>query len=168
MRIENLPSPGQLGQGLQLRTVAAKAISYCETVAAITPGGKVSSANQLSAFFAACKTAVDAVADTVAPTITARQVRATAPTVIELTFSEPLDATIVPSIAAFAAAGVAKTISAIRVSENKVFLTVTAAYVVGNFPTATIAYTAPGTNALRDVAGNLLATSAATAMAWVA
>lgn len=168
MRIENLPSPGQLGQGLQLRTVAAKAISYVETVAAVTPGGKVSTAKDLSVFFAACKAAADLVADTTVPTITARQVRAAAPTLIELTFSEPLNSTIVPSAAAFAAAGIAKTINKVVVSGNKVFLTVTVPYAVGDFPTATIAYTAPGTNALRDVSGNLLATSAATAMVWVA
>ena len=161
MRIENLPSPGALAQGLSLRTVAAKAISYVETVAAVTPGGKVSSAKTLSAFFAACKTAADAVADTTAPTMSGAVISAAAPTLIKATFSEPLDATIVPAASAFALAAPAKTIKSIRISGNILTIEVTAAYAVDD-TAPTIAYTAPATNALRDVSGNLLANIAAT------
>lgn len=75
MLIENLPSPGVINAGLQLRTIAAKAISFVETVAAITPGGKVTEAAKLQAFFTACATAAGLVAgyapvNTVAPAVT--------------------------------------------------------------------------------------------------
>lgn len=166
MRIENLPSPGIISTSEQLRREAARAISYVETVAAVTQGGKVSSAKSLSTFFAACKSAADAVADTTAPTITARAISAAAPDQIKLTMSEPLNATVVPANSAFTLASPAKTVKSIQISQNVVTITVTAAYTPGD-TAPTVAYTAPGTNALRDVSGNLLASSGATVISRV-
>jgi len=163
MRIETLPSPGPIGSGLQLRTQAAKAISYVEIMAGMAANGKSSTAKSLGAFFAACKAAADAVTDTTLPTVTARAIPANAPTKVRITFSEPMDTSVVPAISAFALAGVAKTISAVAFTSDTVLeLTVTVAYVAGGSPT--VAYTAPGTNALRDRSGNLLATFAAAAI----
>jgi len=168
MRVETLPSPGPIGVGLELRNKAASAISYVEVVAARTANGKSDTAKSLGAFFAACKTACDAVTDTTVPTVTARQVRASAPTKVELTFSEVLDGTITPAAAAFALATPSKTITSVLVSGNKVFLTVSAAYVEGDLATATVAYTKPGTNQLRDPSDNEVASFTAAAIVWVA
>lgn len=167
MRIENLPSPGVISTSQALRTVAAKAISYVEIMAGMSADGKATEAKPLSAFFAACKAAADAVADTTAPTISTRQISAAKPDQITVTFSEDMDATVVPANSAFALAAPAKTIKSLKISGNVLVITVTVPYEVGD-TAPTLAYTAPATNGLRDRSGNLLASSAATAITRVA
>lgn len=167
MRIDNLPSPGVINTSQVLRTVAAKAISYVEIMAGMSADGKATEAKPLSAFFAACKAAADAVADTALPTITARSISAATPDQVKVTFSEEMDATVLPANSAFALASPAKTIKSMKISGNVLTITVTVAYDVGD-TAPTLAYTAPAANGLRDRSGNLLASSAATAITRVA
>lgn len=55
MRVETLPSPGLLSNGIRIRIEAAKAISAVEINAGIPAnGGKSSSARPLRDFFLAC------------------------------------------------------------------------------------------------------------------
>lgn len=56
MRASDLPSPGVLSNSQNLRHTAAHAISRAEINAGL---GTLGTAAQLSAFFAACKAAVD-------------------------------------------------------------------------------------------------------------
>lgn len=161
MRLENLPSPGLLSNAIGLRAAAARAISNVEVTAARTPGGLTSGANQLHVFFTACATAVAAMRDVTAPTVTARN-QTTGEKVIRLTTSEGLDPSIVPAAAAFAISP-ARTITGIEVLGTSVRITYSGTTLVaGDSPT--IGYTQPGTNALRDTAGNLLATFAPAAV----
>lgn len=149
MRIETLLSPGAISQGLQLRTVAAKAISSIEIVAGRTPGGKTSSAAQLAAFFTDCASKVSPLGDATAPTVTTR-VR-TAANTATVTFNETLDTTVVPPTSAFVFTP-ARTVTNVAVVGSTVVVTATGT-IVGD----TIAYTKPATNGLRDRAGNQVA-----------
>lgn len=54
MRIENLPSPGVLRRAHELRTLCASVISTVETVATVTPGNRIDTAEHLRDFFMAC------------------------------------------------------------------------------------------------------------------
>lgn len=59
MRVETLPSPGLLSNGIRIRIEAAKAISSVEISAGIPANaGKTSTATELKAFFDACSAAV--------------------------------------------------------------------------------------------------------------
>lgn len=158
MRIESLPSPGLLSNSIDLRSAAARAISNIEITAGRS-GGTTSNANVLHNFFTACATAVASLRDLVAPTVTARN-QVTGTNVIRLTTSEGLDPTVIPALTSFVTSP-ARTITAIEVQGNQLLVTYTGASLAnGN----TIAYTAPGSNALRDPAGNQLATFAAQAI----
>ena len=149
MRVEDLPSPGPLSLGINLRTVAARAISSVEVIASVTPGGKTSSANLLHTFFTACATAIATLRDTVLPTVATR-VRTAASTAV-ITLSEDLDPASVPANSAFVFTP-ARTVTAVAVSGRKVTITATGA-IVGD----SVAYTKPGTNMLKDLAGNEVA-----------
>jgi hypothetical protein len=150
MRLETLPAPGLLSNGIRLRIEAAKAISTVEVVAGRTPGGKVSSAGTLRTFFTACASALDSLVDATAPTVSSR-VRNSA-TQATITFSEPLSPSVVPAPAAFTIGGGA-TVTAVAVSGSTVVLTGT-----GINAGATVTYTRPATNFLRDLVGNPVAT----------
>lgn len=145
MRIENIPSPGLLSAGLNLRTQAARAISSVEVLAART-GGTTAAANALHAFFTACATSIAALRDTVLPTVATRVLTATNTAVI--TFNEDLDPKFVPATSAFAFTP-ARTVTAVAVSGKRVTITATGT-IVGD----SVAYTKPGTNMLKDLAGN--------------
>lgn len=153
MRIETLPSPGVLANGIKLRVEAAKAISSVEVTAMRTPGGLVSGAGKLRDFFLACAASLAALREVVAPTVSSRV--ATSATKVTLTFSEPMDQLIAPAVAAFTSAG--NTITGF------VWISPTVAEVTGTGFAATenFTYTQPGTNALRDLSGNLVATTSA-------
>lgn len=58
MKINDLPSPGLLSNGIKLRVEAAKAISSMQVTAMRTPGGTLASATTLRAFFVACANAL--------------------------------------------------------------------------------------------------------------
>ena len=161
MRVETLPSPGLLSNGIRVRIEAAKAISAVEITAGLS-GGKTSTANALKGFFDACSTAVAGFVDTVVPTLVSAYIGLSNPKRIVLTFSEGLDEFSVPVTTAFATGTQVKTISKITIEENRVYVDVTAAFVAG---AVTIAYTKPGSGAVvQDDAGNDLASFTATAV----
>ena len=98
---------------------------------------------------------VQPVADTTAPTFVSAQVANAAPTIIVLTMSETLAATL-PAASAFTVSG-GKAVSSVSISGATVSLTCSAAYVNGD--TITVTYTKPGSgNMLQDAAGNTVAT----------
>lgn len=93
--------------------------------------------------------------DVTAPTLVSVAVANSTPTVINLTFSEALNPTM-PAISAFTVSA-GHTLTAITyVDATHVNLTTSAAFVNGE-AARTLAYTAPGTNPIQDVIGNLLA-----------
>lgn len=92
--------------------------------------------------------------DTTAPTITAAVVASSAPGVVVLTASEPLNTSFVPAASAFAVTG--HTVSSVALAGSAINLTVTPNFANGEAP-RTVSYTQPGTNGARDAAGNLVA-----------
>lgn len=160
MRVDTLLSPGVLSNGIRLRTEAARAISAAEIASSQAGDGRSTLAQTLVLFFQDCVSKLPAsMRDSIAPTITARTAPAATPKIVTMTFSEGLEQDIVPDASAFTFAP-AKTISNIVVDGTKVIITVTANVANGD----TIAYAQPGTNGLRDPAGNLVASAAATAI----
>lgn len=159
MRLETLPSPGMLSMGIRLQTEAAKAISSVEIFAARN-GGTSGSATKLHTFFTACATAIAALRDLTAPTVTART-QPVGAFVVTLDTSEPLDPRIIPPTTSFVTAPV-RTITAVEIVGSAVKVTYEGASLAnGN----TIAYTQPGgLNKLQDAGGTLLASFAATAI----
>ena len=153
MKPDALPSPGLIPTGQILRQAVTRACSYVEVMASMQ-GGKASQAKELDTFFVAARAAMAALIDAVLPTYVSGLITAAAPTKLVLTYSEALDPTIVPAVGSFVTSP-AKTFSSVVVQGTKVTLTATTAFVAG---ATTVTYTAPGTNALRDTSGNLLAT----------
>jgi hypothetical protein len=161
MRVETLPSPGLLSNGIRVRIEAAKAISAVEITAGLS-GGKTSTANALKGFFDACSTAVAGFVDVVVPTLVSAVINAANPKRIVLTFTEGLDDFSIPATTAFVTATQVKAVSKVTIEENRVYVDVTAAFVAG---AVTIAYTKPGSGAVvQDDAGNDLASFTATAV----
>lgn len=150
MHIKNLPSPGLYSNGIKLRVEAAKSISAAEIAAARAAGGRSSTATHLRRFFTACATALDAVSDVTAPTVSTR-VR-TNSTTATITFSEPLDQGVVPALASITIG--ARVLSAVDVDSAGRLVVTGAAITAAD----TFTYTQPAQNALRDPAGNLVAT----------
>lgn len=150
MRYTTLPSPGVITRGHELRSQAAQAISQVEIVAKRTTGGKTRAAATLSTFFTACATALNSYTDLTVPTVSTR-VRTNA-TTATITFSEPLDQTVVPALATITIG--ARVLSGVTVNGSGQLV------VTGTAITAAdvITYTKPSTNFLRDRAGNALAT----------
>jgi hypothetical protein len=95
-----------------------------------------------------------AVPDTTAPTVTSVAVENATPTVVDIQMGETMDTGYVPAAAAFTVSG--HTVSSVAIVGSVISLTVSAAFVNGE-AARTVAYTQPGTNNARDVAGNLLA-----------
>ena len=170
MRVETLPSPGILSMGIRLRTEAARAISAVEMNAGLSVnGGKSVSAKALSDFFTACAAAVAGFIDVVAPTVLSRSIPVgdLGGNWIRVRHSEGLDPAYVPAPAAFVVAGVARTVTAVKIQGPDVMLQVNAPFVTGNAPT--VAYTQPGgAGNLRDLSGNLLASYTAQAVTAMA
>lgn len=152
MRINSLPSPGLLSNGIKLRVESAKAISSVEMTCARTPGGKTTSAKALSDFYQACVDSLATLFDVTAATITAQV--ATSATVLTLTFSETMDTGVIPAMSAFAITGDTFTSA---VWTNGTTLTITG---TGFAAAESLTYTKPAVNALRDRAGNQVATVA--------
>lgn len=158
MRITDIPSPGNLANGIRLRTELVRALSSVQ-IAAIRTGGTNSSANALDTCLAAARTALSALKDVTVPVKTAIATSGDKKT-ITITYAEGLDETVTPAASAYTFSP-AKTISSVQVVDNTVVITVTDALSAG----ATLAYAVPGTNQLRDVAGNYAAAISATAVA---
>lgn len=153
MKLDALPSPGYIGSGIALQKEAIKAISYVEVMAGLK-SGKTEQAKTLTTFFTACNMAISSFIDATLPTFASALIAADKPKVLTITYSEGLDPTIVPAAGSFVSSP-AKTFNSVTVVGNTVVLTATTAFVAG---ATTVTYTAPGTNALRDTSGNLLAT----------
>lgn len=99
--------------------------------------------------------AIGAVAvDTTAPTANSSAVANATPTIVNITMSEALDSAFVPAASAFTVSG--HTVSSVAISGSAINLTVSSAFVYGE-AARTVSYTQPGTNNVRDTAGNLLA-----------
>lgn len=161
MRVETLPSPGLLSNGIRIRIEAAKAISAVEINAGIPANqGKSSTAKQLDTFFAACRTALTDLIDTTSPTLTSAVIALATPTKMTLTFSDDLDTSSVPAAGAFTTTGQIKTASAIAVYGRTVELTFGDAF---TSDAVNIVYTDGATN-LTDTDGNIVASIVATAV----
>lgn len=152
MRVDFLPSPGQLSMGINIRVIMARAISSIELAGRFT--GKASQAKSFDTFLVAARAAIATFIDAVLPTYVSGLIGAATPTRLVLTYSEALDPKIVPVASSFVSSPV-RTFSSIVVQGTTVTLTATVAFAAG---VTTVTYTAPGTNALRDTSGNLLAT----------
>ncbi len=163
MRVETLPSPGLLSNGIRIRIEAAKAISAVEINAGIpSNGGKSSTAKPLSDFFTACVTALAGLLDVTVPTPTARTISPSSTKRLTIAFSEGLDPKFVPAGPAFAIAGQVKPVAKVTVDGPLVHLDVDTAFIAG---AVTVAYTQPGaTTNLRDLSGNLVASFTAAAV----
>jgi hypothetical protein len=153
MKINALPSPGFLSNGVKLRVEAAKAIGSIQMTAARTAGGVTPSAGKLASFFTACASALSALYEAVAPTISSRV--ATSATLVTMTFSEAMDDSILPTPAAFASAG--NTVTAIAWTSPTTLAITGTGFASGE----AFGYTAPAVNYLRDRSGNAVATSSA-------
>lgn len=162
MRVDTLPSPGLLSNGIRIRIEAAKAISAVEINAGVPAnGGKATGAKPLSDFFTACAAALATFVDAVVPTVSTRTISASFPKRITLKMSEGLDPKFIPATTAFAVTTQVRTVDKITVDGPFVHVDVTVAFVAG---AVNIAYTQPGTNNLRDLSGNLLANFTAAAV----
>lgn len=160
MRVETLPSPGLLSNGIRIRIEAAKAISAVEINAAYG-AGKSSAAAPLSAFFTACAAALSTFLDVTLPTIAGRSIATSNAKRIVLTASEALDPKFVPAVGDFAITGQVKAVTKVTIDGPFVYLDVATAFAAG---AVSVAYTKPATNQLRDLAGNELASFTATAV----
>lgn len=108
----------------------------------------------------AVKTAIAHVGvDATPPTAVSASVANATPTTASIAVSEALDAAYVPAASAFTVSG--HTVSGVAISGSTVTLT-TSTFVASE--SATVAYTQPGTNNIRDLAGNLLANFAGLAI----
>ena len=164
MRVETLPSPGLLSNGIRIRIEAAKAISAVEINAGIpVNGGKSKAADPLHDFFTACATAINNLRDTVAPTIVARSVAENDPNTIVLTYSEGLDKGKIPAVTAFAVTVQARTVTRVVVDGPFVRLTLNEPLVAG---AVSVAYTQPAgaDTRLQDYSDNQAASFVATAV----
>jgi len=94
--------------------------------------------------------------DTTAPTIVAATVANGTPSIVNLTLSEVLDATAAPAGSAFAITGHA--VSSASISGNLMSLSLATPFAGGEV--LNVVYTQPGTNPVKDTAGNLLASGA--------
>jgi uncharacterized repeat protein (TIGR02059 family) len=92
--------------------------------------------------------------DTTAPTAVSAAVANATPARVDITMSEPLNASYLPAASSVTIGG--HTVSSLAISNNVLQVTVSSAFVYGE-AARTAAYTQPGTNNLRDAAGNLLA-----------
>lgn len=161
MRVDTLPSPGMLSNGIRIRIEAAKAISAVEINAGITANaGKSSNAKPLSDFFTTCAAALSSFLDVTAPTIAARSITDSAASRITLTYSEGLSSKFVPAVTDFAITGQVKAVTKVTVDGPFVHLDVATAFVAG---AVLVAYT-QGAIPLQDASGNLAASFVATAV----
>lgn len=163
MRVETLPSPGMLSNGIRIRIEAAKAISAVEINAGIpSNAGKSSTADPLFDFFTECAAAVSSFRDTTVPTIVARSIRPSNPGVVVLTASEGLDAGHVPANGSFVVlvATVARAVTGVVVDGPFVFLTLATPVLAAQ--AVTVAYTKPTiATSLQDESDNELVSFAA-------
>jgi len=164
MRVENLPSPGLLSNGIRIRIEAAKAISAVEINAGIPANaGKSSTAKPLSDFFTACAAALAGFLDVIVPTIAGRAATPSNPSRIILTYSEGLHKKNLPDVTDFAVTTQARTVTKVTIDGPFVYLDLNAPLVAG---AVNVAYTQSATvsKRLQDESGNQAASFTATAV----
>lgn len=164
MRVDTLPSPGLLSNGIKIRYEAAKAISAVEINAGIpVNAGKSRNAAQLKEFFDACSAAIAGFLDVVVPTIVSRLIVASEPKRITLVYSEGLDKKHHPDVTDFAITGQVKAVTKVTIDGPFVHLDVATAFVAG---AVSVAYTQSATadKRIQDTSGNLAASFTATAV----
>lgn len=150
-----------LGNGTNVPTIAgasewATSFGYDNSQSGLLNVLDVWSDDGTYAYFAWSQPVTNSGADTTPPTITGNAVANATPTVVTVTFSEAMNTSAAPVASAFTVSG--HTVSSVAfASSTTLSVTVTPAFVNGE-AARTLAYTQPGTNNLRDVAGNLLAT----------
>jgi hypothetical protein len=98
--------------------------------------------------------------DVIAPTAASASVANSTPTIVGIAMTEAMDASFIPAASAFTVGG--HTVSSVSIVGSTINLTV-GAFVNGE-TARTVAYTQPGANNARDVAGNLLANFSALAI----
>jgi len=161
MRVDTLPSPGMLSNGIRIRIEAAKAISAVEINAGISVnGGKSSNAKPLSDFFTACTAALSTFLDVTGPTIAARSIADSNASRITLTYGEGLDSKFVPAVTDFAITGQVKAVTKVTIDGPFVHLDVATPFVAG---AVSVAYT-QGAVKLQDISNNFAASFTATAV----
>lgn len=164
MRVETLPSPGLLSNGIRIRIEAAKAISAVEINAGITANGGISgAAKPLYDFFIACADAIRDFRDVTVPLLSSLSVPASDPSTIILAYSEGLDSGKVPVPADFAVTVQARTVTKVVIDGPFVFLSLSAPLVAG---AVSVAYTQNTSEDLRlqDSSKNQAASFADTAV----
>lgn len=124
------------------------ATGYANDVHYTAPGVRVMGSRLGLAVRAA---SVYSATDTTPPAAISADVANATPTKVVVTMTEPIDAAYVPAASAFSVSG--HIVSGVAIGGNTITLTVDA-FVYGE--TRTVAYTQPGTNNVRDLAGNLL------------
>jgi hypothetical protein len=154
MRLDALPSPGQLNNAIRLQIEMVKAISFVQQMAAIPANsGKATSAKPLTDFLTAASTAISGFLDTSAPLMLSRSIVPSNSKRITLVFTEGLDPKKLPDLADFVTTGQVRTVSKVTIDGNAVHVDVTVAFTAGS---VTIAYVESGTadKRLQDFAGN--------------
>jgi hypothetical protein len=151
-------------------------IGGVEVIAPITdvaPGGAFVAAGYVGVFFKPTVEATGifissiignstAVADTVAPTATGAAVANATPTFVDITMSEAMDTAFTPAASSVTVGG--HTVSTLAWASSTVLRATVSAAFVNAEAARTAAYTQPGTNNARDIAGNLLANFTAQAI----
>lgn len=164
MRTDTLPSPGMLSMGINLQSTMARAISAVELQGAVPgAGGKTHAAKTLDNFLVAARTAIAGFIDAVVPSRGTMTVRPSEPDRVVIRFNKELDRKFVPAVGVFVIAGTVRTVTRVDIDGPDVVLTLNAPFASGNAYTVT--YNAPGvgSNGVRDLSGNLVASWAATA-----
>jgi hypothetical protein len=95
-----------------------------------------------------------AATDVTPPAQVSAAVANSTPAVVNITMTEAIDPAYVPAASAFTVGG--HTVSSVAIAANILSLTCSAAFVNGE-AARTVAYTQPGSNNVRDLSGNLLA-----------
>jgi hypothetical protein len=112
-------------------------------------------------WWSASQAAVPVAIDTTAPTATSAAVANATPSTVAITASEAVDSSFVPAASAFTVSG--HTVLSVAISGSTINLSVSPAFTNGE-AAQTVTYIQPGSNALRDLAGNLMGAFSALAI----
>ena len=104
-------------------------------------------------YFSVSQPLTQIIADVIPPIVSSAIVAANSPTVLSVGFNETLNSSFTPSASAFTVTG--HPVSSVALRGTFVDLTVSSAFVNGEAASA-VSYTQPGSNGLRDAAGNLV------------
>lgn len=154
---KTVSSVARSGAAITLTVNSAYAYGDTITVTYTKPGSNPlqdAAGNQTASFGPSSVTNnIAAPGDVTAPTVNSAAVANATPAIVAIAISEALDGAFVPAASAFTVSG--HTVSSVAIAGSTINLTVSAAFVNGE-AARTVAYTQPGTNNARDIAGNLL------------